>query len=437
MADPYGLELSGLTPELSAEAAALARRQKVAEAMGLQAQQALPVNRMAGRMAVPISPFEGAAQLLRAYSSGKALDDVDAKRQDIARRGREAVANEVARIQGIEQGSPGQVFQPATPNDDEGNPIPSAQGPAIPGDPQRAVREAMLSQLPQANRYGQVIQGSIDKRDAQKAQIEQRQWETTQRAQDRLAQIEAQAREGRITREEADKRTKELRLEMQANQIASARELRVLTGAIAAGNRQAQSNKPPPGYRWTPNGDQEVIPGGPADVKANAIAQRQADGASDVDVALGTLRDAYNRLEKGGGITSTNKDATSNALASIQSSGVGQAAGKLFGTNNQSARNDIAMARPALLAALMKATGMSAKQMDSNAELKLWLSTATDPTLDVQSNRKALENIEKKYMKGGSRPPPPPGNTGGASESFGGGTPPPAGAPPQRRVVDW
>jgi hypothetical protein len=251
--------------------------------------------------------------------------------------------------------------------------------------------------------------------------IEQRQWEATQRAQDRLAQIEAQAREGRITREEADKRAAELKRELQANQIASARELRVLAGAISAGNRQAQSNKPPPGYRWTPNGDQEVIPGGPADVKAQAAAQRQADGANDVDVAMSTLTDAYDRLEKGGGITSTNKGPLSNAAASVQSSGVGQAMGKLFGTDNQSARNDILMVRPALLAALMKATGMSAKQMDSNAELKLWLSTATDPTLDVQSNRKALDNIKKKYLKPDARPAPPPGNTGGASESFGGG----------------
>jgi hypothetical protein len=161
MADPYGLELSGLTPELSAEAAALARRQKVAEAMGMQAQQGLPVNRMAGNMAVSISPFEGAAQLMRAYSSRKALDDVDARRQDIARRGREAVANEVARIQGIGADKPGQVFQPATPNDDEGNAIPSAQGPAIPGDKNRMVTEAMMSSLPQVQKYGQVLSGQV------------------------------------------------------------------------------------------------------------------------------------------------------------------------------------------------------------------------------------------------------------------------------------
>lgn len=199
------------------------------------------------------------------------------------------------------------------------------------------------------------------------------------------------------------------RLEAQSNDLR--RELR------AAG--QGAGSKPPVGYRFTADGSLEAIPGGPADAKAQALAQRQADGANDVDVALGTLRDAYSRLEEGGGITSTNKSSGANAAASIASSGVGQAAGRLFGTKNQSARNDIAMSRPGLLAAVMKATGMSAKQMDSNAELKLWLSTATDPTLDVESNRKALDNIERKYMRPGARLMPPPGNTGGATESFG------------------
>ena len=154
--------------------------------------------------------------------------------------------------------------------------------------------------------------------------------------------------------------------------------------------------KPQPGYRWAENGTLEAIPGGPADQKA----QQKAAGATDVDIALTTLRDAYDRLETGGGITSTTKGPIDNLTAAVQSSGIGQAAGKAFGTANQSARNDIAMSRPALLAALMKATGMNAKQMDSNAELKLWLTTATDPTLDVQSNRRALDNIEKKYLGG-------------------------------------
>lgn len=165
-----------------------------------------------------------------------------------------------------------------------------------------------------------------------------------------------------------------------------------------------EGGKTPSGYRKTESGDLEAIPGGPADQKAQAAAAMKAAGATDVDLAIGTLRDAYDRLEKGGGITNTDASSLSNLTAAVSSSGIGQAVGKAFGTQNQSARNDIAMTRPALLAALMKATGMSAKQMDSNAELKLWLATATDPTLDVGANRRALNNIEKKYLRPDAEP---------------------------------
>ena len=190
------------------------------------------------------------------------------------------------------------------------------------------------------------------------------------------------------------------------NQAAQQEFNRGRLGVMAQAAQARGMPKPPTvpsGYRVTATG-LEPIPGGPADLKAQAEAQRKATGAEDVGIALGTLRDAYDRLEKGGGITSTENAAADNIIPSLSSSGIGQAAGKLFGTQNQSARNDIAMSRPALLASLMKATGMSAKQMDSNAELKLWLSTATDPTLDVQANRRALDNIERKYISGANTP---------------------------------
>jgi len=156
----------------------------------------------------------------------------------------------------------------------------------------------------------------------------------------------------------------------------------------------------PAGYRYKPDGNMEPIPGGPADLKAQALDANKAAGAADVDLAVGTLRDAYDRLDQGGGITNTNKGTLDNIVAGSSSSAPGQMVGKMLGTKNQSARNEIEMTRPALLAALMKATGMSAKQMDSNAELKLWMRTATDPTLDIQANRAALSKIEQKYLRG-------------------------------------
>ena len=162
----------------------------------------------------------------------------------------------------------------------------------------------------------------------------------------------------------------------------------------------SNAGRAPVGYRYTPGGNMEVIPGGPADLKAQALDANKAAGAADVDLAVGTLRDAYDRLDQGGGITNTNKGTLDNSVAWASSSAPGQLVGKMLGTKNQSARNEIEMTRPALLAALMKATGMSAKQMDSNAELKLWMRTATDPTLDIQSNRAALSKIEQKYLRG-------------------------------------
>ena len=193
-------------------------------------------------------------------------------------------------------------------------------------------------------------------------------------------------------------------LDMEAKR-ANIAQTQAQTAALA----QPKTKPAPDGYRFTADGNMEFVPGGPADVKAGAIAQQKALGASDVDLALGTLRDAYDRLEKGGGITSTTNGMLDNLSASTSASGVGQTVGKMFGTDNQSARNDVAMTRPALLAALMKATGMSAKQMDSNAELKLWLATATDPTLDVQANRRALDKIEQKYIPGARQKPTPTG----------------------------
>ena len=162
----------------------------------------------------------------------------------------------------------------------------------------------------------------------------------------------------------------------------------------------SNAGRAPVGYRYTPGGNMEVIPGGPADLKAQALDANKAAGAADVDLAVGTLRDAYDRLDQGGGITNTNKGTLDNLVAGASSSAPGQMVGKMLGTKNQSARNEIEMTRPALLAALMKATGMSAKQMDSNAELKLWMRTATDPTLDIQANRAALSKIEQKYLRG-------------------------------------
>ena len=382
----YDPLMDELPPDLAAQYKAEKRRQKMAEMLSGQAMQPLQAPEVKGRFQGAISPFEGLAKLAQAYMASKGLEGSDARMADIAKQNQNLQSEAVARYKKNTVGTPEMPMGPPT---EEGS---MGVQPAIVPTPEQ--RAAAITEAITANNARLNKMGALDfARDTKKE-------DRIQQGIDRLDQIEAAAREGRITRESAAAASADLRRELQSNLFAQQRSM----AQLVAGLKPAPTgnNKPPSGYRYTPDGDLEAIPGGPADSKLKEKEQQKSAGETGVNTTLTLLRDAYNRLEKGGGVTSTKKGILDNAGAWLSSSTIGQGAGKIFGTQNQSARNDIAMARPALLAALMKATGMSSRQMDSNAELKLWLSTATDPTLDVESNRRALDNIEKRYLTPGA-----------------------------------
>lgn len=359
-----------LAPDFASQQQQVERQRAMAQMLmqrGLQGDQG---TQMAGRVAIRNSPLSGLANILSTYAGNKMLDKADARSTELATQRNQATA--AALKAGLEQmkTDPAAAISSLAGNPDTAK-LAFALAPDI-YKPKQDMTPQML---------GKYTPDSI-------AAYQQSQ---------NLADLKP------ITESLTPYQERSLSLQEQ--------QLRASQGDAAARRAQQQEQmdmgKIPPGYRRTASGDLEPIPGGPADQKAQALAAQKSAGATDVDLALGTLRDAYDRLDKGDGITSTAKGAIDNAQAWLSSSGAGQTVGKMFGTANQSARNDIAMTRPALLAALMKATGMSAKQMDSNAELKLWLATATDPTLDVESNRRALANIEKKYLNPGSGPEMP------------------------------
>ena len=149
-------------------------------------------------------------------------------------------------------------------------------------------------------------------------------------------------------------------------------------------------------------------PGYVAREEKAATKQTETDKSrGQVDNLVAQLGGYYDALSDEGGITSTGLRAGSNVMAGIASSGLGQATGRLFGTQAQSQRNSIVQMRPLLVQAIKNATGMSSKQMDSNVELKMMLATATDPTLDLEANRRALANLAALYGTGGGAAPPP------------------------------
>jgi hypothetical protein len=153
------------------------------------------------------------------------------------------------------------------------------------------------------------------------------------------------------------------------------------------------AEKAPMGYRFMSDGSLEPIKGGPADLKTQA----KAAGAGDVSTEIIKLKDSYDKLFKGGGITDPSLSGYKNIVAKASTTPLGQGFASTFGTQNATERDKISQSRPLLMGAIMRATGMSAKAIDSNAELKLWLATATDPTKSYEANIEALQNIENLY----------------------------------------
>jgi hypothetical protein len=138
--------------------------------------------------------------------------------------------------------------------------------------------------------------------------------------------------------------------------------------------------------------------------KLDAKKKEVLGGKENVSDSISSLRGYYDELNKSGGIVNQDKGSLSNFGASLAASGVGSVVGGAVGTKNETIRQSVRMQRPALLSAIMKATGMNARQMDSNTELKLWLSTATDPQYGYQANMAALDSIERKYGVKGVAP---------------------------------
>ena len=137
-----------------------------------------------------------------------------------------------------------------------------------------------------------------------------------------------------------------------------------------------------------------ATPGAEKALEKTVIAK---EGKESVNRVLGTLHSEYSNLVKSGGITDTRRSTEENIAARTGASGVGQLTGSFTGSEAQSFRDTIEQTRPLLLTAIMKATGLSATQLNSNVELQTYLKTATDPKVSIQSNVKALNNISQMF----------------------------------------
>ena len=172
-------------------------------------------------------------------------------------------------------------------------------------------------------------------------------------------------------------------------------------GAAAGGGGPAMP-KAPLGYRYTPTGDLEAIPGGPAAAKQTEAADKKAIGQTQVDDILDTLGGAYAELNRMKAIPSKERGKVANLMASAGASQVGQMAGRALGSEEQTQRDIISSSRLQLLNAIKSATGMSSQQLNSNVELQTWLNSLSDPSRSLEANQTILQNVRRFVDSGGN-----------------------------------
>lgn len=154
------------------------------------------------------------------------------------------------------------------------------------------------------------------------------------------------------------------------------------------------------GFYTRPTGGNaaEFIPASGTDMTTKGKSVNIAK--QNVTTLASEMAQGYKNLLDKKAIKSTEAGAASNLSASSQSSMVGQILGGVFGTEEQDIRDYIKSQRPLLVQAIVKATGMSAQQINSNAELKNMLDAATDPGRGYESNIRALNGLNTMFGTG-------------------------------------
>lgn len=154
-----------------------------------------------------------------------------------------------------------------------------------------------------------------------------------------------------------------------------------------------------------------TIAGMPARGKDGTGAGATGDNSGFVTSArdsLGELRTIYGDLKKMGGTVSPSQTAGENIKARVRASGLGQMVEGTLGTQAQTKRDRIDSIRPGLMQAIAKATGMTGKQLDSNADVKLFMQTVTNPQKSYEANIAAINGLER-FIVANSKKPVAPG----------------------------
>tara|TARA_R110000868_G_scaffold410991_2_gene701232 strand:+ start:424 stop:1857 length:1434 start_codon:yes stop_codon:yes gene_type:complete len=154
--------------------------------------------------------------------------------------------------------------------------------------------------------------------------------------------------------------------------------------------------QPPSGMsiKTNPDGSFEFVQGAG---KGGKTPQEIVKSKADFSDSIGLIANAYSQIYTEGSAVVGGKASLANVLSATDA---GQVFGRITGDKAQVYRDVINTQKPNVINAIREITGMSAKQMDSEKELQMYLKAMGDPILPVEANMQALLSLDKKYADG-------------------------------------
>lgn len=395
------------------------RRRKMAMRL-LEQNEQMPQGQMVGSVFVAPSWTQYLAKGLNQYNARKEMDNVDKAEAEMQRKKQEALAELLKgnAPQQITEQTQQEVMPAYTPEQQDrfGSPLPNVQRQPViesiqttrtetPDELQQRQRAKLYEAISQ---YGadpalQMVMGDLNyqrdlglQEERLAAEREFRSSEAEANREQRMQELLMRMEDSRLSREQQ----MEARRELAQMQIEARREI----AGITAANRPEKmvtilgpEGMPVMVPQSQAVGQTPYTPQLAAQEKAKATSKA---GKEQVNEIVNQLGNAYNTLKTNKGITSTEGGLIENLGAAASTTAAGQFLGRIGGTENQKARDMIAQTRPLMLNAIKNATGMSAQQMNSNAEMQLYLNAATNPELGLEANLAALQNLDKLYGLG-------------------------------------
>lgn len=373
----------------------LDRKRKLAEALK---QTQMPQGQMVGGMYVAPSITQYLASALQQYQGNKQLRDIDQQQEQILSERQRTMSEASQRL--------ADALKPRTQESMVGGmPVMEERQPTPQEMMQAQLEYAQMIQDP--NAMNQVLGNQMNYQIGQQTRQDEREFRSSEaeaNRQQRMQELMLRMEDSRLSREQQI----EARRELAQMNIEARREI----AGIAAANRPEKmvtilgpEGMPVMVPQSQAVGQTPYTPQLATQEKAKASSKAGKEQVNEIVTQLGN---AYDTLKKNKGITSTETGLLDNLGAAAGTTAAGQFLGRIGGTENQKARDTIAQTRPLMLNAIKNATGMSAQQMNSNAEMQLYLNAATNPELGLEANLSALKNLDKLYglgmFDGGDQP---------------------------------